>query len=142
MIGRMIDINYHLITETGHPPPPDYHASFSRLGDLKILEPELARRIARCAGLRNRLVHEYDEIDPQKVFESLQAARADMPAYLRQELSQRQHAIMMVTHQRASVIGPEPPTDGRSPRGVAASRAGLDFLHSFGPECAGALSPA
>jgi len=68
MIGRMIDINYHLIIETGHPPPPDYHASFSRLGDLKILEPELARRIARCAGLRNRLVHEYDEIDPQKVF--------------------------------------------------------------------------
>ncbi len=80
----MIDINYHLIIETGHPPPPDYHASFSRLGDLKIREPELARRIARCAGLRNRLVHEYDEIDPQKVFESLQAARADMPAYLRQ----------------------------------------------------------
>jgi len=28
MIGRMIDINYHLITESGQPPPKDYHESF------------------------------------------------------------------------------------------------------------------
>ena len=68
MIGRMIDINYHVITESGYPPPPDYYASFTGLADLKILEPEFAQRIARCAGLRNRLVHEYNEIDPRKVF--------------------------------------------------------------------------
>ena len=24
-IGRMIDVNYHLITESGHAPPKDYH---------------------------------------------------------------------------------------------------------------------
>ena len=59
MIGRMIDINYHLITEGGQPPPSDYHASFLKLGELGIVDPEFARRIARCAGLRNRLVHEY-----------------------------------------------------------------------------------
>jgi len=46
---------------------------------LKILDPEFARRIARGAGLRNRLVHEYNEIDPRKVFESLEAALADIP---------------------------------------------------------------
>lgn len=28
MIGRMIDVNYHLITEGGQPPPPDYHGPF------------------------------------------------------------------------------------------------------------------
>ena len=26
IIGRMIDINYHLLTETAHPPPADYYA--------------------------------------------------------------------------------------------------------------------
>ena len=83
MIGRMIDLNYHLITEGGQPPPPDYHASFLKLPELGIVEPEFARRIARCAGLRNRLVHEYEEIDPRKVFESLQAARDDIVAYAR-----------------------------------------------------------
>jgi hypothetical protein len=29
MIGRMIDINYHLITEAGHAPPRDYDESFT-----------------------------------------------------------------------------------------------------------------
>ena len=34
MIGRMIDINYHLITEAGHPPPRDYYESFTQLAKL------------------------------------------------------------------------------------------------------------
>ena len=83
MIGRMIDVNYHLITESGQPPPPDYHASFLKLAELRIVDPDFARRIARCAGLRNRLVHEYEEIDPRKVFESLEAARDDIVTYVR-----------------------------------------------------------
>ncbi|MBI5628606.1 MAG: DUF86 domain-containing protein, partial [Candidatus Rokubacteria bacterium] len=79
----MIDINYHLITETGHPPPSDYYESFLRLGSLQVLPPEFARRLAACAGLRNRIVHEYDEIDPAKVYEALQSAVKDIPEYLR-----------------------------------------------------------
>lgn len=83
MIGRMIDVNYHLITESGHPPPSDYYTSFLRLADLRILEADFARRLAPCAGLRNRLVHEYEEIDPAKVFEALDPARTDIVEYVR-----------------------------------------------------------
>ncbi len=82
MIGRMIDINYHLITETGHPPPAHYYQSFTQLGKLGILPPALVQQTATCAGLRNRIVHEYDEIDPRKVYEGLQAAVRDVPGYL------------------------------------------------------------
>jgi len=82
MIGRMIDINYHLITESGHPPPADYFQSFAQLGKLGILPPALAQQIAACAGLRNRIVHEYDEIEPRRVYEGLQAAVRDIPQYL------------------------------------------------------------
>ena len=82
IIGRMIDVNYHLITEAGHPPPPDYYASFAALANLKILDREFASRIAACAGLRNRIVHEYNELDPAKVYEALQAAMRDIPIYL------------------------------------------------------------
>ncbi len=32
IIGRMIDTNYHLLTETDHPPPADYYASLYRCG--------------------------------------------------------------------------------------------------------------
>ena len=82
MIGRMIDVNYHLLTESGEPPPRDYFQSFVSLGRLGALEAEFARRIAACAGLRNRLVHEYDMLDPEKVHQALQSAVVDVPRYL------------------------------------------------------------
>jgi len=84
MIGRMIDINYHLITETGNPPPADYYGSFTELGGIGALDPETARRLASSAGLRNRIVHEYDELDPKRIFEAVQASLRDIPEYLRQ----------------------------------------------------------
>lgn len=83
MIGRMIDVNYHLITEAGHAPPRDYYESFTQLAKLRVVPPAFASQIAACAGLRNRLVHEYDEIDPRRVYEGLQAAVRDIPEYLR-----------------------------------------------------------
>jgi uncharacterized protein YutE (UPF0331/DUF86 family) len=82
MIGRMIDVNYHLLTESGQAPPRDYFQSFVDLARLGVLEPGFARRIAACAGLRNRLVHEYDELDPEKVHEALGSAVAQVPEYL------------------------------------------------------------
>jgi uncharacterized protein YutE (UPF0331/DUF86 family) len=82
IIGRLIDINYHLITELGHPPPKDYFESFVELGRIGILQPEFARIIAQAAGLRNRIVHEYDEIDEEKVYEGLLIAMKDIPRYL------------------------------------------------------------
>ncbi len=82
VIGRMIDINYHLITESGNPPPRDYYESFLELVKLQILPGEFARQAAACAGLRNRIVHEYEEIEPTKVYEGLQAAARDIPQYL------------------------------------------------------------
>ena len=83
MIGRMIDINYHLITEAGQPPPRDYFDSFTQLARIGVLPPAFATQIAASAGLRNRLVHEYDEIDPERVYAGLHAAVRDVPEYLR-----------------------------------------------------------
>jgi uncharacterized protein YutE (UPF0331/DUF86 family) len=42
IVGRMIDVNYHLLTGSGHPPPADYHASFIRLVELQVLDPDFA----------------------------------------------------------------------------------------------------
>lgn len=86
MIGRMIDINYHLITESGQPPPRDYYESFIQLAPCGVLIPEFASRLAACAGLRNRIVHEYDEIDPERIYAALRVAVEEIPEYLRQVL--------------------------------------------------------
>lgn len=82
-IGRMIDVNYHLLVEQGHPPPADYYTSFLRLADLGVVDAAFARRLAPSAGLRNRLVQEYEEIDPGRLFDALAPARADIVEYLR-----------------------------------------------------------
>ena len=83
IIGRMIDINYHLLTESGQPPPRDYYESFTALTTIGLLDREFATRIAACAGLRNRIAHEYEAIDPARVHEALQSAVRDIPIYLR-----------------------------------------------------------
>jgi uncharacterized protein YutE (UPF0331/DUF86 family) len=83
IIGRMIDLNYHLLVESGHPPPKDYYESFTQLAKLGALPAEFAVRIAACAGVRNRLVHEYDEIDSERVHEAAGAAVHDVPEYAR-----------------------------------------------------------
>lgn len=84
MIGRMIDVDYHLLTESGHAPPSDYYRSFVQLADAEVLEREFALRVAACASLRNRLVHDDDEdVDPSKVFDAMPAALRDIPEYLR-----------------------------------------------------------
>ena len=35
-----------------------------------------------AAGLRNRIVHEYDDIDPERVYEALPVAVRQIPVYL------------------------------------------------------------
>ncbi len=82
IIGRMIDINYHLVTEIGEPPPKDYYESFVELGRVGVLPPDLARSIAGAAGLRNRIVHEYDEVDERKVYGAVGEALRDIPRYV------------------------------------------------------------
>lgn len=83
IIGRMIDINYHVLTESGQAPPRDYYDSFTALAGIGMLDRDFATRIAACAGLRNRIAHEYETIDPARVHEALQSAVRDIPKYLR-----------------------------------------------------------
>ena len=83
IIGRMIDINFHLLIESGQAPPPDYYQSFLRLADMDVFDRGFAERIARAAGLRNRIAHEYDELDPALVHRALSSAINDIPEYMR-----------------------------------------------------------
>jgi len=81
IIGRMLDINYHIITENDNPPPSDYFESFIEMGKLKVLPLDFSRKIAPYAGLRNRLVHEYNALDEKKVYEAMKSLIKDTPEY-------------------------------------------------------------
>jgi len=72
LIEAAIDINIHIIVQTGNIAPDDYYRSFIDAGRLKIIQIELAEKLAPSAGLRNRLVHEYDLIEHAIVLDAVQ----------------------------------------------------------------------
>lgn len=86
IIGRMIDINYHLLKEKFNFMPEGYFQSFIKMGQKGQIEHNLAENIAASAGLRNILAHQYDSIDPKKVFAAIKKVFKYVPEYLSQVL--------------------------------------------------------
>lgn len=76
------DVNAHLLTSLEGSPPRDYHEGFVEMGRRGPLPDELAEALAPSAGLRNRIVHEYDEIDDAIVLEAVGEARRLFPRYV------------------------------------------------------------
>lgn len=66
-IEAAVDVNTHILVGLGRPVPVDAYGSFVGLGDAGVLDGGLATRLAPSAGLRNRLVHEYNGLDDFKV---------------------------------------------------------------------------
>ena len=81
-IEAALDINAHMIAERGHDVPDDYFGGFVKLGELGILPQELTRALAPSAGLRNRLVHEYDTLDDVKVLTAVGTMLDLYPRYI------------------------------------------------------------
>ena len=83
LIEAATDINLHILTSSGHAPPQDYHQSFLALArDTEAISVGLALKLAPSAGLRNRLVHEYGDVDSARVFDSIQDALSLYPQYI------------------------------------------------------------
>ena len=81
-IEAALDINAHLIAELGQDVPADYFGGFVKLGQLGVLSEELAAALAPSAGLRNRLVHEYDALDDAKVLAAVATILDLYPRYI------------------------------------------------------------
>ena len=84
MITRAIELNQHLIVESDLKNIKilkDYKGTFTMPGDLKVCPVGFAKSISDSAGFRNVLVHEYDDLDKEKFYLSLQAALDQYPQY-------------------------------------------------------------
>lgn len=71
IVDAAVDINNHILLTLGLPPAEKNFDSFILLGKNKVLSMKDAIHLAPSAGLRNKLVHEYDEIDPKILYRSL-----------------------------------------------------------------------
>lgn len=76
IITRAIDINRHLIAELakGSESVRTYEDTFLRLADIGVITEKFAKDIAPSAGLRNILVHEYDEVNEKLIYKLVKQA--------------------------------------------------------------------
>ena len=84
LIEAAIDINSHMIVQSSKTAPDDYYESFIKVGELGIISSNLAEKLAPSAGLRNRLVHEYDLLDHSLVLEAVKMAGKLYPKYIKE----------------------------------------------------------
>jgi uncharacterized protein YutE (UPF0331/DUF86 family) len=82
LIEAALDLNVHLLAQEGRKLPDDYYHSFILLGEHGILSKELAAALAPSAGLRNRLVHEYEAIDDTAIIKAGRQAQNLYPQYV------------------------------------------------------------
>ena len=78
-----IDIANHVIASSGWRTPEDFRDSFTVLEENGAIDGELAERMRALAGLRNRLVHVYEEVDDRLVHESLREGLQDLSDFSR-----------------------------------------------------------
>ena len=71
VVDLALDINNILLAYVKEPPAPDYYNSFIDLSECNVLERSFAFSIAPSTGLRNRLVHEYERINDEVIYKSI-----------------------------------------------------------------------
>lgn len=82
IVEAAVDANLHLLRALGAAAPGDYYESFVAMGRAGVIPSALAERLAPAAGLRNRLVHEYEVIDDAIVLEAVVEARRTLPEFV------------------------------------------------------------
>lgn len=80
-IAVCLDIGNHIIASEGYRAPKDYRDIFTVLNENGLLPDDFTRTLRQMAGLRNRLVHLYWEIDDEQIYDDLQNHLGDLDKY-------------------------------------------------------------
>ena len=82
------DLLEHLLVQAFDSKPQTYTDTFRLAGQHGLITADLAQRLLPAAGLRNRLVHDYEAIDPSRVHAAMASALQDLEQ-LAEELTPR-----------------------------------------------------
>jgi len=85
-IEACIDIGNHIISSEGYRAPRDYRDVFTILEENTLISNTQAIQLQQMAGLRNRLVHLYWEIDDELIYQYILANLSDFYQYIQSVL--------------------------------------------------------
>ncbi len=77
------DINNHVVVEAKNRPPEDYGSSFTKAAEVGLIPNVLAEKIKGSAGMRNVLVHEYMDVDDEKVYKAITLTLVQYKEYIK-----------------------------------------------------------
>jgi len=83
-IQGAIDIASHIISDEGWGVPNTLVGLFDILHGHKVIDEGLTSIMKRMVGFRNIIIHEYDEIDLDKVYQILTSSLGDFENFLKQ----------------------------------------------------------
>ncbi|GBE05272.1 hypothetical protein BMS3Abin10_00895 [bacterium BMS3Abin10] len=83
IVDSAIDINTHIIVESGFNIPNDYQSTFIVLGENKVLPMDFAGKIAPSVGLRNLIIHRYGRVDFKRMIDDIKNEIRDYLEYLK-----------------------------------------------------------
>ncbi len=86
IVMRAIDVNEHLLSELGTGEEKStrltYRDTFLLLASIDVYPKDFAEKIARSAGLRNILVHDYNDADRRIIHSAIKTCLHDYHQYV------------------------------------------------------------
>lgn len=77
-LEALLDLARHLLAKGFGMPAAEYKEIPRKLGEVGVLDAGAAALLGETAGYRNRLVHFYDEIGAEELFQILSEKRGDI----------------------------------------------------------------
>lgn len=81
-LEALLDLARHVLAKGFGRAPAEYGEVARQLGEVGVVNPELAARLSMMARYRNRMVHFYDEITDQELFAILTGELGDIEAVI------------------------------------------------------------
>jgi uncharacterized protein YutE (UPF0331/DUF86 family) len=82
-IQGCIDLAGHIVSDQGWPAPDTSAGLFDILKKHKIIPEQLTKNLRKMAGFRNLIIHEYANIDLEKVYNILHNDIRDIMLFLK-----------------------------------------------------------
>ncbi len=82
-IQHLLDISSHILASRGVRELADYRDILLKMGKEGILPEDFVEKISGMAGFRNLLVHDYAEVEPERVYDFLKNRLGDFEEFMR-----------------------------------------------------------
>lgn len=83
-IQNCVDIGSHIYAEFDNGTPGTYNEVFYGLADRKIISKPMLEKLVRMVGLRNRIAHDYGDVDQKKIRAIVKNDVGDFELFIKQ----------------------------------------------------------